>query len=191
MPRRAAASASAAAWFPDDAAATPRRASSSVSERTAFAAPRALKAPTFCRCSHLRNALAPSQPSSSRDVITGVRWTNGSIRTAAARMSSRVGATAGSYGYAAARARPTSSGAAVKIAVSPEAADLIETAAAISTSGPAVSPGSCPAGRRPAGEGAAHSRPVELFAETGLKVPGAGSRSPQPVPDETALAARQ
>jgi hypothetical protein len=44
-------------------------------ENTALHAPRALKAPTFCRFSHLRNSVAPRIASSECDVKTGVTCT--------------------------------------------------------------------------------------------------------------------
>ena len=87
MPRVAAARASAAAWLPDECAATPRAASSSPSDCTAFVAPRYLNAPMRCRCSHLRNSVAPAHASSVTLVITGVRCTNGAMRVAATRTS--------------------------------------------------------------------------------------------------------
>jgi hypothetical protein len=60
MPLRPAAQESAAAWLPDEWVATPRPASESESERTAFTAPRALKAPVFWKFSHLKKISAPA-----------------------------------------------------------------------------------------------------------------------------------
>ena len=93
MPRVAAASASAAAWLPDECAATPLRASASESDCTALVAPRYLNAPMRWRCSPFRYTLVPSHRSSVLLVSTGVRWTNGPMRVAAARTSSNVAAT--------------------------------------------------------------------------------------------------
>ncbi len=73
-PRRPAARASAAAWLPDEWVQTPRAASSSSREKTALVAPRALKAPTFCRFSHLKKRDAPAMASMEAQVATGVRW---------------------------------------------------------------------------------------------------------------------
>ena len=42
-------------------------------ERTAFVAPRALKAPIFWKFSHLKNSVLPVLASMLADVITGVR----------------------------------------------------------------------------------------------------------------------
>jgi hypothetical protein len=54
MPRARAAYAIAAPWLPDECVTTPRAALGASSENTALQAPRALNAPTFCRCSHLK-----------------------------------------------------------------------------------------------------------------------------------------
>jgi hypothetical protein len=92
MPRWRAAKASAAPWLPDEWAATPHWASAAESRATALVAPRALKAPTFCRFSALRKirAPAPAQASMASLVRTGVRCTRPAIRDAAARMSAMV-----------------------------------------------------------------------------------------------------
>src|ERR1700675_2167480 len=92
MPRQRAASDRAAAWFPEDGATTPREASSSLNEKTAFVAPRILKEPVFCRFSHLKKRLAPAISSSEEQVTTGVRWICGAMRWQAARIASRSGA---------------------------------------------------------------------------------------------------
>src|SRR5450432_2860363 len=89
MPRVAAASASAAAWFPEECAATPRRASVSDNDCTAFVAPRYLNAPTRCRCSAFTNTCAPTQSSSERERSTGVWCTNGAMRAAASSIRAR------------------------------------------------------------------------------------------------------
>src|SRR5690349_2232775 len=93
MPRRRAAYASAAPWLPDECVTTPRRAVASSSENTALQAPRALNAPIFCRCSHLKNSDAPACSSIAVQLITGVRWTNGAMRACAARIASRSGSS--------------------------------------------------------------------------------------------------
>jgi hypothetical protein len=67
MPLSPAAHESAAAWLPEEWVATPRPASASVSERTAFIAPRALKEPVFWKFSHLKKSLAPR-------ARQGARW---------------------------------------------------------------------------------------------------------------------
>ena len=102
------------------------------------------------------------------------------MRTAALRMSSSVGATPGSYGYAAGHGAGLHDprGAAVKIVVSPEAADLIRHCGGdlYVWAGRLRGELSCCAGAAPPGkEWRRHSRPeLDLFVETGLKVPGAG-----------------
>ena len=88
--RLAAANATAAPWLPDECVMTPRAHSSSLSEKTAFVAPRALKAPIFCRFSHLKKIDAPSSRSSVAEVMTGVRWTWPARRSAAASTSENV-----------------------------------------------------------------------------------------------------
>ena len=67
------------------------RASASVSENTAFIAPRALNAPTFWKFSHLKKSRAPVSASSERQESTGVRCTWGAIRACAARIAARSG----------------------------------------------------------------------------------------------------
>ncbi len=47
---------------------------------TVLTAPRALKAPTFWRFSHLKKTCAPSSRSNVAEVMTGVRCTKGAIR---------------------------------------------------------------------------------------------------------------
>ena len=96
MPRRRAAYASAAPWLPDEWVTTPRAAMSGASAKTALVAPRALKAPIFCRFSHLKKSRAPASPSSDDEASTGVRCTCGAIRTAAARIAARSGSRAAS-----------------------------------------------------------------------------------------------
>src|SRR5271156_43571 len=86
-------SASAAAWLPDDGATTPFFASSSVSEKTAFVAPRILNEPVFCKFSHLKKSCAPAIPSSEAQVSTPVRWICGATRFCAARIAARSGVT--------------------------------------------------------------------------------------------------
>ena len=88
IPLIPAAHASAAPWLPDEWVATPRAASASASERTAFIAPRALKDPVFWKFSHLKKRRAPDSASRRVLVSTGVRWTRPRMRASAARMSS-------------------------------------------------------------------------------------------------------
>src|SRR5580658_6897505 len=59
-------------------------------EKIKFDAPRILNAPPVWRFSHLKNAATPASASKLREVITGVRLAVGRIRSAAARMSSKV-----------------------------------------------------------------------------------------------------
>jgi hypothetical protein len=42
--------------------------------KTAFVAPRTLKAPAFWKFSHLKNSSAPVSSFMKREVRTGVRW---------------------------------------------------------------------------------------------------------------------
>src|SRR5664280_1168015 len=91
MLRRRAARARAAAWLPEEWVATPRLASSSLSESTALAAPRNLNAPTRWKFSHLKNSAAPVIASRLAQVSTGVRWAYGRIRSVAALTSAIVG----------------------------------------------------------------------------------------------------
>src|SRR4051794_37305096 len=91
MPRRWAARARAAAWLPDEWVTTPRAAAASDRDCTALVAPRTLNAPTFWKFSHLKNTRAPARALTAEQVRTGVRWTNGRMRSWAARTSARVG----------------------------------------------------------------------------------------------------
>src|SRR5579859_5375752 len=95
MPRSDAARASAAAWLPEECVTTPFAASSSVSRNTALVAPRALKAPTFCKFSHLKCRRLPAIASSTSLVITGVRWILSRIRSWASRIDCMVSAGCG------------------------------------------------------------------------------------------------
>ena len=70
-----AASATACAWFPDEKATTPRVRSSGVINVSRENAPRALKAPTRWKVSHLKKIRAPTCSSIFCEVSTGVRWT--------------------------------------------------------------------------------------------------------------------
>src|SRR5438876_8057470 len=94
MPRRVAAYASAAPWLPEEWVITPCFASSAVRQNTAFAAPRALKAPIFWKFSHLKKSCAPVSASSVLEVSTGVRSTCSRIRACASRMAARSGSVA-------------------------------------------------------------------------------------------------
>ena len=58
----------------EECVATPRRASSSPRSRTAFVAPRYLKAPALWKHSALRWSRAPDHASKVLDVRTGVRF---------------------------------------------------------------------------------------------------------------------
>jgi hypothetical protein len=90
-PNRRAAIATAWAWFPDDGATTPRGGDGpSASFAIAFVAPLALKAPPTWKFSAFMTTVAPTSPSIVLDVSTGVRCTNGPMRSAAARTSSIV-----------------------------------------------------------------------------------------------------
>src|SRR6185437_788347 len=91
MPRVRAANANAAPWLPEECVTTPRRASSRASVQTALQAPRNLKAPPTCRCSHLKCNCAPASSSSVASRNTGVTRACGPIRAAAARTSARSG----------------------------------------------------------------------------------------------------
>ncbi len=68
--------------------ATPFFAFSSERPKTAFEAPRTLKAPAFCRFSHLKNSEQPASSSMKREVRIGVRWMYGRTRSCAASTSS-------------------------------------------------------------------------------------------------------
>jgi hypothetical protein len=81
------ASATACAWLPDEKATTPRARSSAESERILFVAPRILNAPARWKFSHLKKTSRPARSSKARDVTTGVRWTNGRMRSRASLMS--------------------------------------------------------------------------------------------------------
>ena len=74
-PSSRAASATAWAWFPEEKATTPRERSSGVSSVSRENAPRALKAPTRWKISHLKKTGPLRRSSSVREVKTGVRWT--------------------------------------------------------------------------------------------------------------------
>src|SRR5215510_4854895 len=89
-PRKRAANATAAAWLPEECVATPYRASCSERPKTALHAPRNLKAPTFWKFSHLQNSAAPTRSFKLVHVSTGVQWTYGLIRVAAACTSASV-----------------------------------------------------------------------------------------------------
>src|SRR5215207_5865005 len=88
-PSSRAASATACAWFPEENATTPRARSAGVRRVRRENAPRALKAPTRWKTSHLKKTRQPSRASSCREVKTGVRWTWLAIRSRAARTSAR------------------------------------------------------------------------------------------------------
>src|SRR6266404_2391559 len=90
MPRNCAAIATACAWFPEECATTPGPSLSSGIESTKFEAPRILNAPPVWRFSHLKNADTPASVSKLREVMTGVRFAMGRIRSAAHRMSANV-----------------------------------------------------------------------------------------------------
>src|SRR5207245_5462933 len=79
--------ASAAAWLPVECVTTPRAASSSLSENTAFVAPRILNDPVFWKLSHLKKSRAPAIASSEVEVSTGVRWMCGAMRACAAAIA--------------------------------------------------------------------------------------------------------
>src|ERR1700730_11481861 len=98
MPRQAAAQARAAARLPLEGATTPRRASSSVREKTALVAPRILKEPVFWKLSHLKNNCAPARASIEALVRTGVRWMRGLMRSCAATIVSHVMGVTGCSG---------------------------------------------------------------------------------------------
>ena len=83
LPRIRAASANAWAWLPELCVTTPRAAASGVKLRTALQAPRNLKAPTFCHCSHLKNKDLPARRFSVVQVITGVTCAQPARRRAA------------------------------------------------------------------------------------------------------------
>jgi len=55
-----------------------------------LAAPRNLNAPPFCMFSHLKNVVTPASRSKLCEFMTGVRRAMGRMRSAAARISSRV-----------------------------------------------------------------------------------------------------
>eukprot|EP00962_Isochrysis_galbana_P017297 scaffold4975_cov112-Isochrysis_galbana.AAC.5 len=95
MDRAAAAHATAAAWFPLECAATPRRAASSESAKTALTAPRSLNEP----------AVVPgaSRASTQSDRRTGVRSTRPRMRTAASCTAAAAGIDARPLAYTAAR----------------------------------------------------------------------------------------
>src|SRR5271154_5136187 len=93
IPRQRAAWDSAAAWLPEEGAATPNFACSSVREKTALVAPRILNEPVFCRFSHLKKSCAPAISSSEAQVSTAVRWICGVTRFWAARIAARSGVT--------------------------------------------------------------------------------------------------
>src|SRR6185437_10082438 len=90
MPRSRAARDSAAAWLPEECVATPRRAAAADSASTALVAPRALKAPIFCRFSHLKNSRAPLCASSVALVSTGVALTRLAMRSRAVAIIGQV-----------------------------------------------------------------------------------------------------
>src|SRR5262249_16247008 len=90
-PRSRAASATAAAWLPEECVATACRASWSERAKTALHAPRNLKAPTFWKFSDLQNSVAPTRSFKLVHVSTGVRWTYGLMRAAAACTSASLG----------------------------------------------------------------------------------------------------
>src|SRR5271168_2269689 len=83
IPQYCAAMATACAWLPEENATTPRFRSSEERLKIKFAAPRILNAPPVCRFSHLKNPVSPDALSKLDDVITGVLFTMGAIRTAA------------------------------------------------------------------------------------------------------------
>src|SRR5579862_2825417 len=62
-----------------------------------FDAPRILNAPPFWKFSHLKNAETPAAASKLAEVITGVRFAIGWMRSAALRMSSKVISVAGMF----------------------------------------------------------------------------------------------
>ncbi len=62
-----------------------------------FDAPRILNAPPVCRFSHLKNAVTPAAVSKLCEVITGVRFAVGRIRSAAARIWSKVISVSGMF----------------------------------------------------------------------------------------------
>ena len=96
MPASPAAHATACPWFPLEDATTPGGGGPfSSSVRIWFVAPRALYAPTFCRCSALKTTRRPHASSIARDVSSGVRCTNGRTRSAATRTSLGDGASSG------------------------------------------------------------------------------------------------
>ena len=83
-PRVRAAMATAWAWLPLECVTT--AAASSLSARMALCAPRALNAPPRWRFSHLKKSRLPARRSRVPQVITGVRWTCGAMRSRAASM---------------------------------------------------------------------------------------------------------
>ncbi|MNV42507.1 hypothetical protein D3C71_1341830 [compost metagenome] len=91
IPRVRAASANAAPWLPEEWVTTPRRACASSSAQTALQAPRNLNAPLRCRCSALKNTVAPVIASSVRERSTGVTQACTAMRAAAASTSSTQG----------------------------------------------------------------------------------------------------
>ena len=87
MPSILPASATACAWLPEENAITPF---GFFSCESALYAPRNLKAPMFCRFSHLKNTLAPVIESMAGELSTGVRTACGLMRSCAAAMSAYV-----------------------------------------------------------------------------------------------------
>src|SRR5699024_12389121 len=90
-PRHWAARDSDNAWLPLEWVATPSLAWSSSRLNTALVAPRTLKAPAFCRFSHLNSSVAPVCASNVALVSTGVRCIQGAILSWAAQTSANVG----------------------------------------------------------------------------------------------------
>src|SRR5215210_339893 len=89
-PSSRAASAIAWPWLPDENATTPRDRSSGVSWVSRENAPRALKAPVRWNISHLKKTRQASRSSMAWEVRTGVRRTQGAIRSRAAMTSSKL-----------------------------------------------------------------------------------------------------
>src|SRR5579875_170076 len=80
-------SATAWAWLPDEKAITPRSRSSGASVEILLYAPRNLKAPPRCNCSHLNQTEIPASASKLRLCWIGVWCATPSRRSAAADTS--------------------------------------------------------------------------------------------------------
>ena len=79
--------ATARPWLPVDAVTTPFRRTSSDSDSTALVAPRSLKLPVSCWCSHFRKTSAPRRRPRLNEGRRGVRKTLPAMRCLALRIS--------------------------------------------------------------------------------------------------------